>query len=201
MVRRTAGRPAWHSLLVAGVLVGTVGFLVCAAFVGLIDLRAKERRWLADRHHGTATMAYLLPGDVNTDHGTQDLQCRLEVMAHGMPTISGDYKAAVGLLDALKVVEGARFRARPARRSPSKSSSASPRAGSWSSNAAEHRRPLRPEGLRHKACKGQEPQGKPGAVVTQHPPSTEHDPAGGPATVSATKPCDDLPPRALSLAS
>ena len=108
--------PAWQSVLAAGLAAGSIGFVVGGVVAGVGDHRDKQRRWRADLHRGTATLTDLRPGDVNGERGTQDLLCRLEVTANGMPEITGEYMTAVGPLDALKVVEGATF---PCEASPS----------------------------------------------------------------------------------
>lgn len=108
--------PAWQSVLATGLAAGSIGVIVGGVVAGIGDHREKQRRWRADLHCGTAMLTDLRPGDVNGDNGTQDLLCRLEVTASTMETMTGEYKAAVGSLDALRVAEGACF---PCEASPS----------------------------------------------------------------------------------
>jgi hypothetical protein len=108
--------PGWHSALASGLAVGSVCFIIGGVVAGFGDHRDEQRRWRTDLHDGTATLTDLRPGEVNGDRGTQDLLCRLEVTAPGRATLEGEYRAAVGPLDALKVVEGASF---PCQVSPS----------------------------------------------------------------------------------
>lgn len=101
--------PAWHSVLAAGLAAGSIGFVVGGVVAGIGDHRDKRRRWRAGLYHGTATLTDLRPGDVNGERGTQDLLCRLEVAASGSTAMAGQFKAELGPLDALRVVEGACF--------------------------------------------------------------------------------------------
>lgn len=68
-----------------------------------------ERRWNSDLRRGTVRLHDLRPGEVSSEVATQELVCRLEVKVAGLARFDAEYRAAVGPLDAPRLVKGATF--------------------------------------------------------------------------------------------
>ena len=94
---------------VSGLAFAPVGFLLSIVLFGIGQHLMDERLWRSDLRRGTATVHDLRPGDTSSNGATQVLTCRLEIRVAGVDTISADYRADIGPLDAPRFVEGATF--------------------------------------------------------------------------------------------
>jgi hypothetical protein len=104
------GVAASVALVVAwGLLVGVPGFMLSGVLYAIGQHLMDEQLWRSDLRRGVASVHNLRPGYTDSQSATQDLTCGLDIRVVGMDTISADYRAHIGSLDASRFVEGATF--------------------------------------------------------------------------------------------
>jgi hypothetical protein len=98
--------PLWHPWLLKGPLFGAFGSLIGPALYIIGRDLAPEQRWRRGARRGSVVLSRLRPGKPRYQGGPEETICALEARVAGMPVIQGEYRAAVGPLDARWLVEG-----------------------------------------------------------------------------------------------